>query len=225
MKNGIIEYNLVRRSNNNSLGQGHAGLWPYFCEDVIMQFNEVCETKTAYDGMALDFDNSDQRCIYQYNYSHDNEGGFLNMCCDGNGNGNIARYNISQNDGCIPGGRVFLVHGHGNHGYQVYNNTIFVSTSNPPMFEQGAASTGSDITFKNNIFINSGTGSFFAPGGCIFDNNLYYGNGHIAADPRKILADPMLVFPGSGANGLEFAERLQTPRRFTRARQRIGHRG
>lgn len=202
VKNGIIEYNLVRRSNNNSLGQGHAGLWPYFCEDVIMQFNEVCETKTAYDGMALDFDNSDQRCIYQYNYSHDNEGGFLNMCCDGNGNGNIARYNISQNDGCIPGGRVFLVHGNGNHGYQVYNNTIFVSRNNPPMFEQGASSSGSDITFKNNIFINSGTGSFFAPGGCYFDNNLYHGNGHIAADPRKILASPMLVFPGSGGNGL-----------------------
>ncbi len=202
VKNGIIEYNLVRRANNNNLGQGHAGIWPYFCEDVIMQFNEVCETKTAYDGMAFDFDNSDQRCIYQYNYSHDNEGGFLNMCCDGNGNGNIARYNISQNDGCIPGGRVFLVHGHGNHGYQVYNNTIFVSKSNPPMFEQGAASNGSDIIFKNNIFINSGSGSFFAPGGCYFDNNIYHGNGHIAADPRKILADPMLVFPGSGANGL-----------------------
>lgn len=203
VKFGIIEYNYVRRANNNSGGQGHAGLWPYICEDVIMQFNEVCETQTTYDGMAFDFDNSDQRCIYQYNYSHDNEGGFLNMCCDGNGNGNIARYNISQNDGCIPGGRVFLVHGHGNHGYQVYNNTIFVSRNNPPMFEQGAASNGSDITFKNNIFINSGTGSFYAPGGCIFDNNLYHGNGHIAADPRKILADPMLVFPGSGADGLD----------------------
>lgn len=203
VRNGIIEYNLVRRANNNSLGQGHAGLWPYFCEDMIMQFNEVCETKTAYDGMAFDFDNSDQRCIYQYNYSHDNEGGFLNMCCDGNGNGNIARFNISRNDGCIPGGRVFLVHGHGNHGYQVYNNTIFAGRNNPPMFEQGAASDGSDITFRNNIFINSGTGSFFAPGGCRFENNLYFGNGHIAADPRRILADPMLVFPGSGGNGLD----------------------
>ena len=202
VKNAIIEYNLVRRSNNNSLGQGHAGLWPYISEDVIMQFNEVCETKTAYDGMALDFDNSDQRCIYQYNYCHDNEGGFLNSTCDGNGNDNICRYNISQNDGCIAGGRVFLVHGHGNHGYQVYNNTIFISKANPPVFEQGAASNGSDITFKNNIFINLGTGSFFAPGGCYFDNNIYYGNGHITADPRKILADPMLVFPGSGADGL-----------------------
>ena len=202
VKNAVIEYNLVRRANNNSLGQGHAGLWPYICEDVIMQFNEVCETMTAFDGMAFDFDNSDQRCIYQYNYSHDNEGGFLNMCCDGNGNGNIARYNISQNDGCIAGGRVFLVHGNGNHGYQVYNNTVFVSKGNPPVFQQGAASTGSDITFKNNIFINSGTGSFTGPGGCAFDKNLYSGNGSIAADPRKILADPKLVFAGSGGSGL-----------------------
>lgn len=203
VKNGLIEHNLVRRSNNNATGQGHAALWPYFCEDVDMQFNEVCETKTAYDGMAFDFDNSNQRCVYQYNYSHDNEGGFLNMCCDGNGNDNIARYNISQNDGCIAGGRVFLVHGHGNHGYQVYNNTIFASRASPPLFEQGAASSGSDITFRNNLFVNSGSGSFFAPGGCAFDNNLYSGNGHIAADPRKILADPLLVFPGSGGDGLD----------------------
>lgn len=201
VKNSIIEYNLVRRSNNNPFGQGHAALWPYFCEDVVMQFNEVCETKTAYDGMAFDFDNSNQRCIYQYNYSHDNEGGFLNMCCDGNGNGNIARYNISENDGCIAGGRVFLVHGNGNHGYQVYNNTVFVGNGNPPVFEQGAASTGSDITFRNNIFFNSGTGSFNAPGGCVFDNNLYHGNGYIAADPRKSLADPQFVLPGSGGDG------------------------
>jgi len=102
-KGAIVERNFVRQSNNNSVKQGHAAVWPYFCEDVVFQFNEVCETKTNFDGMAFDFDNSNQRCIYQYNYSHDNEGGFLNMCCDGNANGNIARYNISQNDGCLAG--------------------------------------------------------------------------------------------------------------------------
>ncbi len=203
VKGSVIERNLVRRSNNNTLGQGHAGIWPYFCEDVIMQFNEVSETKTAHDGMAFDFDNSNQRCIYQYNYSHDNEGGFLNMCCDGNANGNIARYNISQNDGCIPGSRVFLVHGDGNHGYQIHNNTIFIRNGNPTVFHQGAASTGSDITFRNNIFINQGTGSFTAPAGCRFEKNLYFGNGHVSGDPQKILADPLLINAGSGASGLD----------------------
>jgi hypothetical protein len=198
----VVEYNYVRQSNWNTPGQGHAGLWPYICENIVFQFNEVCETKTAYDGMALDFDNSNQNCIYQYNYSHDNEGGFLNMCCDGNANGNIARYNISQNDGCIPGGRVFLVHGDGNHGYQVYNNTIYVNNANPPVFQQGASSYGSDIAFYNNIIVNMGSGSVSQLGGCAFDYNLFYGNGWIGGDPNKILANPQLVDAGSASNGL-----------------------
>ena len=174
-----------------------------FCEDVIFQSNEVCETKTKFDGMAFDFDNSNQRCIYQYNYSHDNEGGFLNMCCDGKANGNIVRYNVSQNDGCLAGSRVFLVHGHGNHNYQVYNNTIYVRNGNPAMFEQGADSSESLITFQNNIFINAGSGTFLAPKGCQFERNLYFGSGHIEADGKKILADPRLPSPGSGRIGLD----------------------
>lgn len=202
VKDSVVEHNFVRASNNNTLGQGHAGVWPYFCENVVFQHNEVCETKTRFDGMAFDFDSSNQNCVYQYNYCHDNEGGFLNMCCDSNANGNIARYNISQNDGCVAGGRVFLVHGDGNHGYQVYNNTIYVKNGNPPMFEQGASSNGSDILFMNNIFINIGSGAFNAPGGCTFRGNLYAGNYHIAADARKILANPLLLAPGSGGKGL-----------------------
>lgn len=202
VKGSMVEHNFVRQANNNSVKQGHAAVWPYFCEDVIFQYNEVCETKTKYDGMAFDFDNSDQRCIYQYNYSHDNEGGFLNMCCDGNGNGNIARYNISQNDGCLAGSRVFLVHGDGNHGYQVYNNTVYAGRGNPALFEQGANSSGSSISFKNNIFINTGAGSFRAPKGCTFERNLYFGSGQATHDAKKILADPRLRAPGSGGAGL-----------------------
>jgi hypothetical protein len=203
LKGAIVERNFVRQANSNTLKQGHAAVWPYFCEDVIFQFNEVCETKTKFDGMAFDFDNSSQRCIYQYNYSHDNEGGFLNMCCDGNGNGNIARYNISQNDGCTARSRVFLVHGNGNHDYRVYNNTIYANRGDPAMFEQGADSSASSILFQNNIFINAGTGTFHAAKGCTFERNLYSGSGHIAGDTKKILADPLLLSPGNGQIGLE----------------------
>lgn len=205
LKGAIVEWNFVRQANNNSLQQGHAAVWPYFCEDVIFQFNEVCETKTKFDGMAFDFDNSSQRCIYQYNYSHDNEGGFLNMCCDGNGNGNIARYNISQNDGCTARSRVFLVHGNGNHGYRIYNNTIYAGRGDPAMFEQGADSSGSSILFQNNLFINAGTGSFHAAKGCTFERNLYSGSGHVAEDAKKILADPILN-TGAGQTGIAAAD-------------------
>ncbi len=199
----IVERNFVRQSNNNTLKQGHAAIWPYFCEDVIFQYNEVCETKSKYDGMAFDFDNGNQRCIYQYNYSHDNEGGFLNMCCDGEANGNIARYNISQNDGGTARSRVFLVHGQGNHGYQIYNNTIYVRSGNPVMLEQGADSNQSSILFQNNIFINAGTGKFQAPKGCRFERNLYFGAGQVDDDAKKILADPRLLSPGAGGMGLD----------------------
>ena len=203
VKGAIVERNFVRQANNNPFKQGHAAIWPYFCEDVVFQYNEVCETKTKFDGMAFDFDNGNQRCVYQYNYSHDNEGGFLNMCCDGNANGNIARYNISQNDGCLAGSRVFLVHGHGNHGGQVHNNTIYARDGNPAMFQQGAESSGSSIVFRNNIFINAGSGSFRAPQGCRFERNLYFGSGDIADDAKKILGDPLLAAAGGGRLGLD----------------------
>lgn len=203
VKGAIVEHNFVRRANNNSLKQGHAGIWPYFCEDVVFQHNEVCETKTKYDGMAFDFDNSNQRCIYQYNYSHDNEGGFLNMCCDGNGNDNVVRYNVSQNDGCLAGSRVFLVHGNGNHGYRVYNNTIYVRDGDAALFEQGEPSDKSSILFQNNIIINAGKGAVKAPKGCRFEGNLYSGTGHIAIDDKKVLGEPRLQSVGSGKLGLD----------------------
>lgn len=197
VKGAMVERNFVRAANSNSHKQGHAAIWPYFCEDVIFQFNEVCETKTKYDGMAFDFDNSNQRCIYQYNYSHDNEGGFLNLCSDGNSNDNIARYNISENDGCIAGSRIFLIHGDGNHNYRIHNNTIYIKDGNPQVFQQGAPSAKSSILFQNNIFINAGKASFKAPQGCRFEGNTYFGNGEIPADDRKIFGDPNLM--GAGA--------------------------
>ncbi len=176
-KAAIVERNFVRQSNNNSLKQGHAAIRPYFCEDVVFQYNEVCETKTKFDGMIFDFDNSNQCCIYQYN--------------------------ISQNDGCLAGSRVFLVHGHGNLGYQVCSNTTYARNGNPAMFEQGADSSGSSIVFKNNIFIKAGTGTCRAPTGCQFERDLYFGSGYVADDAKKILGDPCLLAPGSGRRRLD----------------------
>jgi len=200
---GMVEHNFVRQANYNTPGQGHAGIWPYICENMVFQFNEVCETQTKYDGMAFDFDNSNQNCIYQYNYSHGNEGGFLNMCSGGNANGNIARYNISQNDGCLAGSRVFTIYGPGNHNYSVYNNTIYVSSNNPVVFQDdGGGSAGSSISFYNNIFINQGTGAIYSPAGCLFDHNLFFGNGYVSSDAHRIMLDPQLAGAGSGTNGL-----------------------
>lgn len=199
----VVEYNYVRQSNLNNVGQGHAAVWPYICENIVFQFNEICETQTRFDGMALDLDHSNQNCIYQYNYSHDNQGGFLNMCSAGNANNNIVRYNISENDGCVAGGRVFLIYGAGNHNYSVYNNTVFVHSNNPPVFQDdGGGSASSTINFYNNIIINLGSGSMNTPAGCFFDRNLFFGNGAIASDANKLQVNPLLIAAGSGSNGL-----------------------
>ena len=179
VQGGVVESNFVRRANDNALGQGHAGIWPYFCEDTVFQYNEVCETRTTFDGMAFDFDNGNRRCVYQYNYSHDNEGGFLNMCCDGYAEGNIARFNVSSNDGCAARSRVFLVHGNGNRGYRIHDNTILYGPGDPALFEQGAPSDGSSILFASNLIVNAGTGTVQAPPGCRFEGNRYRGPGRL----------------------------------------------
>src|SRR5204863_9569686 len=103
--------------------------------------------------------------VIQYNYSHDNDGGFLLICNEGGhdaeesaGNtGTVVRYNISQNDrkrGINIAGPV--------KDSLVYNNTIYVGP------EHTVALLPSSIwhawpegrAFSNNIFYWAGRGGF-----------------------------------------------------------------
>ena len=93
---------------------------------MTMQYNEAAHTESYQDGMAFDFDYGNQNVMYQYNYSHDNKGGFW-MACPGpyytvNA---VARYNISVNDGLFDGARIMRIGERGSIGHQVYNNTIY----------------------------------------------------------------------------------------------------
>lgn len=201
----VVEHNYLQQANHNTPNQAHAGIWPYFCENVIFQYNEVCDTETKFDGMAFNYDNSNEHCIYQYNYSHDNQGGFLSMCSGGDSHNNIFRYNISQNDGCLTNirSRVFLIYGGGNHNNSIYNNTVFVSKNSPMLFQDdGGGSSNSTVNYYNNIFINQGSGSVKAPAGCFFDHNLFFGNGYISSDTNRLMVNPQIVAGGSAANGL-----------------------
>ena len=88
-----------------------AGIWPWSSDNTLIQYNEVSGHKAKWDGQGYD---SDYNCIgttIQYNYSHDNYGGFLLICNNGfsfKGSGNIGtkqtiiRHNISINDGIRP---------------------------------------------------------------------------------------------------------------------------
>jgi hypothetical protein len=108
----LIEYNVMRDCPDILPHlEAAAGIWPWSADNTLVQFNEVSGHKAWRDGRAYDSDWNCQNTIFQYNYSHDNYGGFLLVCNEGNtintpkniGTFNtIARYNISVNDGIRP---------------------------------------------------------------------------------------------------------------------------
>ena len=93
-------------------GSGNA-CFSFHCDDALFQFNESCFTRYNpgdTDATGFDSDYCCRRSVFQYNYSHDNEYGFMVVCSqppNGFNDGTIVRYNISQNDG----GNVFRFSG------------------------------------------------------------------------------------------------------------------
>ena len=170
----------------------NAGIWPWRCEDAVFQYNECYGTILNGDGQAYDCDWS-RGTIYQYNYSHDNEGGFI-LICQSEVLDSIVRYNISQNDQrCI-----FLTSN--THNADVYNNTFYIGEG---LDTEVVEDAGGTATLKNNIFYNLGTSTTTTWGrNFSYENNLYYGYDSTPEDSRKIIADPMFTDPGPGGTGV-----------------------
>ncbi len=108
----LIENNVMRDCPDIlSHNEAAAGIWPWSSDHTLIQFNEVTDHRAKWDGQGFDSDFNCQGTVIQYNYSHDNYGGFLLICNNGNTygtNGNIGtdstiiRYNLSINDGIRP---------------------------------------------------------------------------------------------------------------------------
>jgi hypothetical protein len=197
--NPLIEYNLVYDSGKNSEGES-VGMWPRGTSDALFQYNEVFNQDAINDGQGYDNDFGANNTIFQYNYSHNNRGGFLLTIT---GSSAIVRYNISRNERMVFG--LFNLY----DSATIYNNTFYIPATNTAPIINNAGSSSSNIAFYNNIFYNLGTGSWYrtslpaADRRGTYDYNLIYGN-HPAdepADPNKLTTDPLLVSPGSGDNG------------------------
>jgi hypothetical protein len=186
-----------------------AGIWPFDSEDTLIQFNEVSGMKGARDGQGFDSDYRCRRSVFQYNYSHDNDGGFMLICAPGNSFSEdaIIRYNISQNDG-INSARIFHFGG-GARNTQIYNNTIYVGRNQDlPLVLCGEWDGGNaqGTRFYNNIFYVDGrvTYKWDKSRDTVFENNIFYGT-HVdpPADARASTNRPPLARAGSGGNGFE----------------------
>jgi hypothetical protein len=203
----LIEHNVIRGGRTRCPDYA-AGIWPWSCDNTVIQFNEVSGMKGTKDGQGFDSDWNCQNTLIQYNYSHDNEGGFLLICNNGDfggpdnvGNiGTVVRYNISQNDGA----RTFQISAVKNT--KIYNNTIYVGEGlsvKAALFHSWGG-WAEHTHFVNNIFVADGAMSyeFGNTSGTMFSNNVFVGN-HVGrpADPEAILADPEFTDPGIGRDG------------------------
>lgn len=204
----LIEHNVLRGGRMRCEDYA-AGIWPFDCDDAVIQFNEVSGMKGTKDGEGFDADYRCRRSLFQYNYSHDNDGGFMLICSPGNSynEDTVIRYNISQNDGS-DAARVFHFGG-GAKNTLVYNNTIYVGPKRRlPLLVFGEWNRGhADGTrFFNNIFYVAGHVTYQWDGGTntVFGHNVFFGHhGEIPPDPAAITNQPPLVKPGSGGEGLD----------------------
>jgi PKD repeat protein len=215
----ITEYNVSSRGCYE-LDLANAPIWSWDMVDGVFQYNEVYDTVQTRDGMGFDIDGCCLRCMYQYNYTHDNAGGMIMIIgmpdCAADGqpyvrlpfcNDNVVRYNISQRDE----ERILRFVGKIWNNY-VYNNTIYVGSTNPYIVDSGPcgvpAQEPADTYLYNNIIYNTDSRRAqysFKGTNYVWDYNLFYGYHHRTEpdDPHKLTDDPLLVNPGGGGYGID----------------------
>lgn len=124
----IVEHNIARHCNRRAATYD-AGIWPWSTDNSLFQLNEAAFTHGTTDGEGFDSDYNSRNTLFQYNYGHDNEGGFMLICTPGDrrpeenlGNvGTLVRYNISRNDRA----RVFHFGG-SSEQTTVENNAVYI---------------------------------------------------------------------------------------------------
>ncbi len=202
---GLIEYNKATYCNNRS-GKNNIAIWCGNSDNTLIQYNEAAFTQVREgDGEGFDIDFGGENNILQYNYSHDNEGGFVLVTSIGtiiNKNA-IIRYNISQNDKQ----KIFRPVGQQTTNCQIYNNTVYLAANMNTRITETNGGEGKigEVYFYNNLIVNHGSGSYVATEGAHFSNNCFYANQTHAGepnDPDKITVNPLLASEGSGKDGI-----------------------
>lgn len=197
------------------VGRG-SGAWVINSRDIVAQHNRSHHVRGYKDsyGMHVDFGNMD--VLFQYNLSHDSEGGFVEIL--GNNRNIIWRYNISINDGLREkdGNTIWLSlwspKMEPSQGIHIYNNTIFVRPGLYPDLDLRARG----VAIWNNIFAVSrhamiGEQYRAEPGSkqLALEHNLFFGRvnpGFAKLDPGGIRGDPRFLNPGSAdPRGYEIA--------------------
>lgn len=159
----LIEHNIVLRCNLRA-GSFNAGIWPWSTDNSTFEYNEAAFTHSTKDGEGFDSDYNSRNTVFRYNYSHDNEGGFMLICSPvkrdqskniGN-TGTLIEYNISRNDHA----RIFNLSGADRTVVQ--HNAIYISPADDVQILLVSQWDGwsTDAIFRANLFDVRGTGRY-----------------------------------------------------------------
>ena len=202
----------------------NAGIWPQSTEHCVVQYNEVGyahKPQGCDDAQGFDVDLSCRNTVIQYNYSHDNAGGFLLLCelpdtSDRGYTGTIVRNNLSVNDGNVKGELMALVGP--VRGVTIENNTVYTSGNLKRLIQVWTGNgedQAKDVTVRNNLFICNGLGNEYVlwnGENFTFENNLYWGEYRTPGPNEKSarVVNPHLPSPVTG-RGREIAENYVPP--------------
>jgi hypothetical protein len=151
--------------NNGKDGKAPVGIWVAGSNRVTVQHNESYDnrTKTISDGGGFDFDWDVHNSVMQYNYSHGNDGpGYLLYAGTHTNNGNVIRYNVSENDGRRNGKAGIQLGGNVTNA-NIYNNVVYMKPTGSSVSAafnahdyDSAGKVPTNITVRNNIFQTTG---------------------------------------------------------------------
>tara|TARA_Y100000385_G_scaffold290884_1_gene365868 strand:+ start:414 stop:2870 length:2457 start_codon:yes stop_codon:yes gene_type:complete len=193
-----------------------SGMWTFDCKNVVAQHNKFMNAHGPMDSYGSHIDYGNENVVFQYNYSYNNEGGFVEVLGDNINCG--YRYNISVNDGYredpygVPWnkkGKIFWVSNYcGSNtircpstGTFMYNNTIFVNDSlNPEIYFWPDVG---DVHVYNNLVVVSQDGETISTliendlNELYISHNLFYDSSRIDLDTdfenNALYGDPLLL--------------------------------
>lgn len=187
----LIEHNLVRDCRYQNTGY-NVGIWPFEAANTVLQYNEAYETHGTTDGQGLDCDHASSNSVMQYNYSHNNEGGFMLVMGGYPHTGATVRYNISQNDR----DKTFEFAQGCPKGTMIYNNTIY----SDQLLERG-------VFFLSNTGAGQGVNDTFA-----FNNVFHYPEGQkFYGGETQNLTTYMKLYNNAYTGGIEAFEGDDNP--------------
>lgn len=216
----IVEENVVSRGNQSGRGpfdpggaMCNAGIWAFRANNTLIQRNEVFGMEhNGCDGTGFDIDYFQDGTIVQFNYSHDNTGGFVLLCSDDQPRSGDVRFNLSVNDSTtISHGPCGIADGVVGtlSGLRFFNNTVVAPQPSTSILGSPAGEMllPGDFSFRNNLIyaLDRATPTMACGDNC--SNNLFFGMP--SAGTEAIEEDPELVNPLADGPGFGVAENFR----------------